>query len=261
MAHRPSCTVVAWLLASAAVMLGPVAEASDKSACLDAHAEAQRLRRAGHVKAARASLIACSAASCPPLVSRDCTTWVSELEAEQPTVIISSHDEAGRDVGAVRVTVDDALLTSQLDGRPLEVDPGEHVFRGQFPDGQVAESRIILRAAEKDRAVTLDHPRPKPAVTPALTVSAAPPRKGPPVAAFVLGGLGVAALGSFAYFGLRGRGDESHYDSTCRPNSSEADLDGLRRSYLVADISLGIAVLALGAATWLVLRSARDATP
>jgi len=239
------------------------AAADERSACVDAHGQAQVLRRTGRLRAARARLVTCSAASCPALVSSDCTTWLGEVEAEQPTVIVASHDEAGRDVGSVRVTIDGEVLTTKLDGRPLDVDPGEHVFRGQFPGGRVAEARVILRAAEKDRVVALDLPRPlvgPPTATPSEPVPVPTSRSSVPTMTFVLGGLGVVALGSFAFFGLRGRSDESNLSSTCRPNCAESDLDALRREYLAADISLGLAVVALGAATWIALthRGPRD---
>src|SRR5262249_40486702 len=67
---------------------------------------------------------------------------------------------------------------------------------------------------------------------------------------YALGGVGVAALGVFSGFaisGLSARGDLD--EKNCRPNCPEADLDVVRGRFLVADISLGVSVVALGAAT------------
>jgi hypothetical protein len=243
-------------LTLASTLVARSAEADEKTECVDAHGEAQVLRKSGQIRGARARLLACSAASCPLLVSRDCTRWLPELDAEQPTVILAAHDETGRDVGAVRVTLDGELLTTQLDGRPLEVDPGNHVFRGVFSDGRIAESRVIVRATEKDRVVQIDlAPSPPRAAPPATVVPA--PRGGPPLATFLFGGLGAIALGSFAYFGLGGKADESRLASACRPNCAADDLNDVHRSYLAADISLGVAIVAIGAATWIALRGDR----
>jgi hypothetical protein len=228
--------------------------ADEKTECLDAHADAQLLRRNGKIRAARERLLACSAASCPILVSRDCTGWLKELDAEQPTVILAAHDEAGRDVGAVSVTLDGELLTTKLDGRPIEVDPGEHVFRGEFSNRKVVQEPVIIRAKDKGRLVRIDLPASAPRVPP---TSDAPPAR-VPLSAFVLGGVGAVALGSFAYFAASGRSTESDLASTCRRNCSAEEMDGLRRSYLAADISLGVAIVALGAATWIALNARRD---
>ncbi|MDB4933813.1 MAG: hypothetical protein JWP87_785 [Labilithrix sp.] len=256
--------VAALLLAScvSSTFVPRRANADEKVECIDAHGQAQLLRRSGRMRAARERLLACSAASCPILVSRDCTSWLRELDAEQPTVILAAHDEAGRDVDAVSVTLDGALLTKQLDGRPLEVDPGSHVFRGEFANGRIVESRVVVRATEKDRFVRLDlavrAPEPAEAPPPAVRPASSASSSGPPLGVILLGSLGAVALGSFAYFGLRGRADESDLAATCGHKCGADDVSGVRRSYLVADISLGVAIIALGAATYLALTSRRS---
>jgi hypothetical protein len=250
---RPARLLFALLVAIAPALAG----ADDKSDCVDAHAEAQLLRRSGRIGAARARLVACSVASCPALVARDCTQWLSELDAEQPTVVLAAHDETGRDVAAVRVTIDGQPLATQLDGRPLDVDPGRHVVRGEFSGGRSVEITVVVRATEKDRVIRLDLPAaPPPSVPPP---QAEAPRAGPPVVTYVLAGVGALALGSFAYFGLSGKFEESHLASTCRPNCAEDDIRGVRRSYLAADVSLGVALVAIGVATWFALQSPRPA--
>jgi hypothetical protein len=240
------------------------AGADEKSDCLDAHGEAQLLRRNGRIGAARARLVACSVAGCPALVSRDCTAWLSELDAEQPTVILAAHDDLGRDVGILRVTLDGQPFATKLDGRPIDVDPGSHVVRGQFPDGRAVELTVVVRATEKDRVIRLDLPRraERPPPPPPPPPPPQPPAaEGPPVFTFVIGGIGVVGLASFAYFGLTGRFQESRLASRCAPNCSEDDLNGVRRSYLAADISLGVAIVAIGAATWFALTARQGPRP
>ncbi len=86
----------------------------------------------------------------------------------------------------------------------------------------------------------------EPAVAPA---SAPPPRDDPAteapsrVPSYVLGSVAIAATASFGFFALRGRGMEN--DLTCGTRCSDRQLDPISTSYLVADISLGVGVLAL----------------
>jgi hypothetical protein len=61
----------------------------------------------------------------------------------------------------------------------------------------------------------------------------------------VMGGVG------FAYFGLQGKSDEDELDGSCAPRCPQGDIDALRRTYLAADVSLGIGVVALGALGYL----------
>jgi hypothetical protein len=234
------------------------ARADDKLACLDAHHEAQLLRRSGRLAAAREKLLACAATACPAIVARDCTTWLAEIGAEEPTIVLAAHDEAGHDVSAVRVTLDGGLLTTQLDGRPIVADPGPHTLGAEFPGGRRIELKVVLRATEKDRLIALDLPPAPPPAPKPIAPAPAPKasRHGLPLATWVLGGVGVVALGSFGAFALSGRSRESHLDSTCRPNCSQDDLAGVHRSYLAADISLGVAIVAVGVATWFALTDA-----
>ena len=69
--------------------------------------------------------------------------------------------------------------------------------------------------------------------------------------AYPLAGLGVVALGSFAVFGLQGRADAADLRAGCGATASCTDdqVGAVRSKYLIADISLGVGIVALGAAT------------
>jgi hypothetical protein len=55
-----------------------------------------------------------------------------------------------------------------------------------------------------------------------------------------------AALGSFTYFALSGRSVQNDLE-LCKPNcENRADIDRMRSRYLIADISLGVALVSLG---------------
>ena len=72
----------------------------------------------------------------------------------------------------------------------------------------------------------------------------------------MFGGVALVGAISFVAFGLAGKSIQS-----CSPNCTRSEVDGLRRDYLVADISLVAALLAGGAATYFYLSSRSPTTP
>lgn len=233
-----------------AVVMGVLLLASNAhadDACLNAHADAQKLRKKHALLDAQKMLRVCAREGCPSLVQKDCIRWLSEVEAEQPTVIVVATDENGDETLAVKVLLDGKPLVEKLDGSPIAIDPGEHVLRFERPSGS-KEERIVLHDGEKSRKVSVSFAAPKQVAEPVVS-------SGIPVSAWVLGGVGVAALGSFAYFGLTGRSKESSLSSSCAPRCSDDDIAGVRRSYLVADVSLGVSVVSLAVATVIAVTS------
>ena len=187
----------------------------------------------------------CAREACPSLVQKDCIRWLSEVEAEQPTVIVVATDEEGNETLAVRVLLDGTPLVDKLDGSPLAIDPGEHVLRFERPSGS-REERIVLHDAEKSRRVKVTFAAPKKEVPEPAAASIR-------TSTWVFGAIGVAALGSFAYFGLSGRAKESSLATSCAPRCGDDAIAPVRRNYLIADISLGVSVASLAIATVLVL--------
>lgn len=214
--------------------------ASTKQACLTAHAEAQRSRMAKDLTAAKAQLLVCNQDSCPGPVAEDCARWLSELLGEQPSVVFVARDPQGQDTPDVRVWMDGALLLERLDGHAVDVNPGEHRFRFEWPGGQSTESRVVMHAGEKARRVE--------AAAPALSTPAAfaPREEGLPTAAWVLWGGGALAGGAFAVLAISGRSRESDLARSCAGSCSAEDVSGLRRQYIAADIAL---ITGLAAAT------------
>src|SRR5215468_641818 len=85
----------------------------------------------------------------------DCSQWLSEVEARIPTVVLSARDTSGRDlVKIVVTTVDGATVASRLDGRAIELEPGEQVFVFVAPDGARREKRVLVREGEKNQSVS-----------------------------------------------------------------------------------------------------------
>jgi hypothetical protein len=180
-----------------------------------------------------------------------------------PSVVIRAKTATGDDAFDVRVLVDGELLTERLEGRSLPVEPGDHVFRYEMAGATSIETRILVAEGQKDRALNIvfggqaPSPTPTPAGESVRPVEAATPAASGPrptrVLSYVVGGLGVVALGSFAYFGIEGRSQAGALAQGCGATKTctEAQVDPVRSELVVADISLGVAIVSLGAAVWL----------
>lgn len=231
------------------------ATAASKQECLDAHTEAQKSRKQGGLIAAKAQLLICNQDDCPQPVAADCAHWMSELELEQPTIVFAVRDDQGRDTPDVRISVDGTPLLDRLDGHPVDIDPGERMFRVQWPNGQVVEDRVVVHAGEKARLLEVIRPAP----LPAIVAPVEPPAPSIPGASWVLWGAGALAGGSFAYFALSGRAQESDLSETCRGRCAPDDVSAVRQKYFVADLSWIIALAAAGAGTAIALWPSEDA--
>jgi hypothetical protein len=161
-------------------------------------------------------------------------------------------DARGADTQDARVLIDGEQVAERLDGQSIEVDPGPHDVRVVAPDGKESTQRLLLAQGEKHRAVAVDFTVPvpkKPAPKPPI-----------PVSAVILGGVGVVALGSFAFWGVLGKNLQADLEETCAPRCQQADADVMRRDFVLADVSLGIGIVALGAAALIAVTS-RSAPP
>jgi len=226
---------------------------ADKKECAAAAEKAQRKRNEGKLREARDDLVTCSRAACPAVIRRDCEPWLSDLEGRLPTVVIRAKDGSGRDVVDVRVTIDGAVASESLDGKAIPIDPGVHVFKYERKGSATIEDKIVVREGEKSRGldVTFD---PEPAARAPRDGRIAPPAPsgGSIVPGAIVGGIGVLALGSFAYFYASAKGDIDALKADCAPRCASSRVDPIDKKILIADVSLGAGAVALGVAAYLV---------
>lgn len=218
-----------------------------KRSCVAAAEKGQELRAARKLLQAEELFRECAADRCPAAVRSDCRSWALALREEIPSIVVRAEDASGRELRG-RVLVDGAVVRESYDGAPIPVDVGPHTVSVETGGGARATATVTALAGEQHRRVVALLPRPpRSAEGPSL----APRSSGPPVSAVLLGVVGAAALGSFAYFGLTGRSDVDHLRSTCAPRCASGDVDAARTRLRVADVSLGVGVVSLAAATWL----------
>ena len=220
-----------------------------KAGCLADHEEALALRAQKKPHAAREKFVSCARVECPTVVRKECGEQVALVEKDAPTVVLEARDEAGADATAVKVAMDGSPIASRLTGAAVDVEPGEHLFRFERDDGKAIEQRVLIVEGDKNRKVLAEFAPlvAKPPPSDAVVPPSHEPKK-VPVIAYVLGGVSIAAFGSFAFFALSGKGAEHELASSCSPKCSDGELAPIKRDYLIADVSLGIGV-ALAAVT------------
>jgi hypothetical protein len=240
------------VLSAALLCAGPAraGDGDEKQACVAAFESAQSLRAKGKLRAAREALRICSRPACPGLVRDPCVRWLPEVEGSISTVRIEARDGAGNLLTGAKIRVDHGPVEEP---GALELDPGAHLIEVEGIGETTLERSITLAGGERALLITV---RPPAAPTPPEAARPAPVEaEGVPPLAYLLGGIGVVGLGSFGVFGLLGRSEQKDLESSCSPRCSPAQAEPVRRKYLFADISLGVGLVALGAATWISLSS------
>jgi hypothetical protein len=237
----------------------PAQGQDNRADCVAAAEQAQQLRSDHKLQRARQQLLICAQAACPDVLQTDCAQWLSEVETAMPSIVIKAHDPSGHDIVAVTVLLDGGQLADHLEGLALPIDPGIHRFRFESNGMVAVEEQVVVGEGEKQRALAVQFkplepkaPNPKPdSLTPVGPHETSTSR----VIPYALGGVGLVALGSFAYFGIKGRIESDDLAAGCgaTKSCSEAQVDPLKRHLLVADISLGVSLVALGVATWMFL--------
>jgi len=258
-ASRCSRAALAVSVALSLMFSGSRAARADVATCVQSHAEGQREAKAGRLKLAAELFASCRATEgCPDAIRAECADFHKDVEKSLPTLIFAVMDAHGADVTNVGVYSGDELLTEGLDGRPVALDPGKHHLRFVLAAGEELVKDVLVREGEKNRIVSVRLPEPvgpKPVVEASAPSSAAASRPRLPAGFWISTGVGAAALASWGVFALLGHGHQSTLDD-CSPNCApdhRDDFDAMRRDYLIADISLGVAVVSAGVSTWLFL--------
>jgi hypothetical protein len=221
---------------------GAAAEPPDREACVAAYEGAQVSMRRGSLKAAREQLGVCLSESCAKSLRSDCAQWLNEVEARLPSVILACEGPDGRARVDVRVAVDGVPFADRLDGKGLEIDPGEHAFRFELPGEPPLETRYVVIEGDKvQRVVARFTPHERPA-----------PARPVPWATYALTGVGVAAAAGFGVAALAGLAGKDDLDR-CKPDCAHPDVVAVRTKFIAADVLLAVSVISLGAAAYLYL--------
>lgn len=258
-------------LGAAALLSLGSAGARAASPCVQANQEAQDLTNKGKFREARAQLLVCAARSCNAVIRNDCERWLKELDDKTPTIIVRLVDSRGQDVLGATVTIDDARI--DLDGKPVAVDPGPRAIKARAKGGAQADAKVLTAQGEKGRVIEVrfttelgQDGMPLAGSAPSEPPPPPPPPPsgdGAPVLPIVLAAVGGVALGGFVYFEITGHSAYGDLENTCaktKEGCSDAEIDPVKSKFLGAGITLGIAVVALGASAILYFTRARPSS-
>ena len=221
----------------------------DRQICVSASEKGQQLRSAGRLVEAREQLNLCGRLECPKLIQQDCTQWMSEVLASLPSIVPGAKDRRGRDVIDARLSIDGKLATETLDGKPIVLDPGVHSFVFEAKGsgaGPAVKEQLVIKPGEKNRIVSVT-------ISTGDDVAAGSgrdlgtgerpaeaSRSSPPVAAYVVGGIGVVALGVAGVMGLLANSDAHDLRSTCAPGCRQSDVDAIQTRYTIGGVTAGV---------------------
>jgi hypothetical protein len=216
------------------------AQLPDRAQCEAAHLRAQELRSQNELLGAREQLYRCAAKGCPGLVQEDCAQWVKEVEQSIPTLVPAAKTSKGRELIEVRVLAGERVLAERLDGKPIELDPGPYTLRFEARGSPPVSVDVVAQAGVKNRVVEATF----------AVSEAARDEQSPPLAFWILAGVGTVAVGSFASFAILGQEQYSDLEDRCAPRCDPADSDSVQTKFLIADVSLAVAALAYGGAAY-----------
>jgi hypothetical protein len=190
---------------------------------------------------------------CPGPIKSDCGKWLTEVDRDAPTVVFGAKNDKG-DLTDVKVTMDGISVQDKLDGKPVLVDTGEHTFKFTTSDGQTQEQKVVLRAAEKARPVLVTFGGGgTPTTGTTTTGTTGGDDKGGGGSLVLPIALGVVAVAGITIFAIEGLSGKSDVDSlqTCKPHCAESAVDSARTKLIIADISLGVGVVAAAVSAYL----------
>jgi hypothetical protein len=234
--------VTATLVVSGAVSRAADAGPPDRAVCVSAYERAQVSMRRGSLQAAREQLGVCLDEACARVLRADCARWLDEVEARLPAVLLACEGPDGRPRNDARVLVDGTMFAERIDGKALEIDPGEHTFRFVLPGEAPLEQRFVVVEGDKLQRVLGRFPQPE-------RVGLARPVPWP---TYVLGAAGVAAAGGFVAAGVAGLSGKDDLE-LCKPDCPGDQVSAVRTKFIVADVLLAVSLLSFAAATYFYL--------
>ncbi len=222
--------------------------------CVEAYEAGQQSRNVGDLLKARDDFRRCASAACPSLIQNDCTTWLAQVSEAVPSVVFDAKVDF-ESVFDVIVSADGARVANQLDGKPVELNPGLHTFVFERAGQPPIEKKLIVARHEVGLVVSASWKSMPPAAATASATgvspggllstagreAAAPAKEGPSTGRLVgwavlgLGSAGVVVGSVFGMmmFGARDSAIAECPNNICRPGG----LDEIRRARDDATIS------------------------
>jgi hypothetical protein len=221
------------------------AVAVTRAECAQSFEQAQRLRNAFRYLEADAEALKCANPACGPLLSEECGKIYSELQAVMPSIVFVARDENGNDLPNASVEVDGKAPPITVDGTPVAFDPGSHEFRFTAEGFEPLVQSAMISTGERLRPLigVLKRVRDSSALqlgTDSQTRIDDSPKRGVPLATYVLGGIGLVGFAGFVGFRVVGANEFDRLSRDCKPACSQDSVDAVKQKYLFSNIALAV---------------------
>jgi len=165
-------------------------------------------------------------------VRGDCVTWLGEVSRDMPSLIVDAPSTADVSIDGTRAAV----------AQTVEVDPGAHHVVATDPaTHETAATDVTVKLGERNHHVTLQFAA---SVTP---IAPTRKKKAPPFYTWIVGGVGVAGMISFAAWGTSAIVLQNDLRNSCYGSCTAVDVERVHNRALAADVSLAIGVAGLAA--------------
>jgi hypothetical protein len=146
-----------WLLGGSVAQAQPRPEPvkAQVRACRASLHSAQEMEKSGQLAEASQLFASCADKVCGASVWRGCVAGNSRVRAILPSIIPVAVDKNGDPRADVEVKMDGRVITSELTGRPIAVDPGPHDFSFSVGSGVFASAKITIVEGERNRSLSV----------------------------------------------------------------------------------------------------------
>jgi hypothetical protein len=208
--------------------------------CADAAEAGQKLALARKHIEAKQAFVRCVQESCPAEIRDVCGPLLEESKARIAHVTVRVRSADGKDVVDAVVLLDARPFQPRVDAIAREIDPGVYRFRAKAGALQSEEIEAAIAEGER-RSIDLVLDAPPPAGGPAT--------RGPGPAPWIVGGVGLASLTTFAV--LQGVAQSRRIDleetcgvtGTCDPT----EVDSVDAQLKASVVMLGVGAAAVAA--------------
>lgn len=202
---------------------------------------------------------------------------VTALEPNLSRLTISVAPETAH-LPDVQVRRDHVVVGPAAWGVASPIDPGEHLIEASSPGHKAWSTRVTMGDRADSQSVDIpaleEKAEESPATPPSDETAAAPkpPPESPPhrgntqrVVSYVVGGAGIVSLGLGTVFGVQAISRSSDAKRNCNPAPSNCTPTAIQENSeaksdaLLADVTLGAGIVAVGVGLFLLLSAPADA--
>lgn len=171
---------------------------------------------------------------------------LKELKGRIPKVVVTR----GTNADTATITLDGVTLGDQVIGKEMNVDPGPHVITARATGFDSFRTTVRVEEAETKTVPVMLTPVAEPPPAPPPSPSGPPAEPSPPIAGYIVGGVGLLSLGAAGVmYGLR-QGALNELERECTDNKCPPDLkhtaDRGEQYNLWGNIGLAVGVVGVG---------------